>query len=57
MFSSTGIDAQVSSIVLGNVKCFGTENRGGNFSTKQMAGTIVPVMQFANSDIEDFKNS
>ncbi|CAF1303221.1 unnamed protein product [Rotaria sordida] len=50
-----GIDAQASSILLGNVQCFGTENRGGNFSNNQMAGTIVPIMQFANSDIEDLK--
>jgi len=48
-----GIDSQASSIVLGNVKCFGTENRGGNFSP--IVGTIVPIMQFANSDIEDLK--
>ncbi|CAF0842648.1 unnamed protein product [Adineta ricciae] len=48
-----GIDAQASSILLGNVKCFGTENRGGNFLNNQMVGTTVPIMQFANSDIED----
>ncbi len=50
-----GIDAQASSIILGNVKCYGTENRGGNFSNNSMIGTIVPIMQFANSDIEDLK--
>ncbi|CAF4964464.1 unnamed protein product, partial [Rotaria sp. Silwood1] len=50
-----GIDAQASSILLGNVKCFGTENRAGNFSNNQIAGTLVPIMQFANSDIEDLK--
>ncbi|CAF2585093.1 unnamed protein product [Rotaria sp. Silwood2] len=50
-----GIDSQASSILLGNVQCFGTENRGGNFSNNQIAGTIVPIMQFANSDIEDLK--
>ncbi|CAF1491741.1 unnamed protein product [Adineta steineri] len=50
-----GIDAQASSILLGNVKCFGTENRGGSFSNNQMPGTTVPIMQFANSDIEDLK--
>jgi hypothetical protein len=54
-FFSSGIDAQASSIVLGNVKCFGTENRGGNFSNSPIVGTIVPIMQFANSDIEDLK--
>ena len=37
------------------MKCFGTENRGGNFSNNQIAGTVVPIMQFANSDIEDLK--
>jgi hypothetical protein len=50
-----GIDAQAASILLGNVKCFGTENRGGNFFNNQMVGTVVPIMQFANSDIEDLK--
>jgi len=50
-----GIDAQASSIILGNVKCFGTENRGGNFSNSPMVGTLVPIMHFANSDIEDLK--
>jgi len=50
-----GIDAQTSSILLGSVRCFGTESRPGNFVASQIAGTVVPVMQFANSDIEDLK--
>ena len=50
-----GIDAQSSSIILGNVKCYGTEHRGGNFVDHFMIGTVVPIMQFANSDIEDLK--
>ncbi|CAF3779474.1 unnamed protein product [Rotaria magnacalcarata] len=50
-----GIDSQASSILLGNVKCFGTENRIGNFSNNQVVGSLVPIMQFANSDIEDLK--
>lgn len=50
-----GIDTQASSIVLGNVKCHGTENRIGNFLNQSLIGTIVPLMQFANSDIEDLK--
>lgn len=51
----SGIDAQTSSILLGSVHCFGTESRAGNFVASQIAGTVVPVMQFANSDIEDLK--
>lgn len=31
------------------------ENRGGNFVNNLMVGTVVPIMQFANSDIEDLK--
>ena len=50
-----GIDAEASSIILGNVKCFGTENRGGNLSNGQPSTANVPIMQFANSDIEDLK--
>ena len=50
-----GIDAEASSIILGNVKCFGTENRGGNLSNGQPSMNNVPIMQFANSDIEDLK--
>lgn len=50
-----GIDAEASSIILGNVKCFGTENRGGNLSNGQVPTSSVPIMQFANSDIEDLK--
>ena len=50
-----GIDTQASSIVLGNVKCHGTENRIGNFLNQSLIGTIIPLMQFANSDIEDLK--
>ena len=50
-----GIDPTTSSILLGTVTCFGTENRPGNFITSQIAGTVVPMMQFANSDIEDLK--
>jgi len=50
-----GIDAQASSIILGNVKCFGTENRNGSLSNGHLVGTVVPIMQFANSDIEDLK--
>lgn len=54
-FLYPGIDAQTSSIVLGNVKCFGTENRSGHLTNGHMAGTTLPIMQFANSDIEDLK--
>lgn len=50
-----GIDAQASSIILGNVKCFGSENRAGSLSNGHLGGTAVPIMQFANSDIEDLK--
>lgn len=50
-----GIDAQSSSIVLGNVKCYGTENRLGSISNGPLAGSVVPIMQFNNSDIEDLK--
>ena len=53
--SSSGIDAQTSSILLGSVICYGTESRPGNFVASQIAGTVVPIMQFANSDIEDLK--
>lgn len=55
MIHRLGIDAQASSIILGNVKCYGTEHRGGNFVNNFMVGTVVPIMQFANSDIEDLK--
>lgn len=54
-FFRKGIDAQASSILLGNVKCTGTEKGAGNFSNNPMVGTVVPIMQFANSDIEDLK--
>ncbi|CAF3321081.1 unnamed protein product [Rotaria socialis] len=50
-----GIDAQTSSILLGNVKCFGTENRAGPLTNANVTNTILPIMQFANSDIEDLK--
>jgi hypothetical protein len=50
-----GIDAQTSSIVLGNAKCFGTENRSGHSTNGHKPGTILPITQFANSDIEDLK--
>ncbi|CAF4082571.1 unnamed protein product [Rotaria sp. Silwood2] len=50
-----GIDAQTSSILLGNAKCFGTENRSGHLTNTHMTGTILPIMQFAKSDIEDLK--
>ncbi|CAF1411700.1 unnamed protein product [Rotaria sp. Silwood1] len=50
-----GIDSQTSSILLGNVKCFGTENRSGHLTNTHMTDTILPIMQFANSDIEDLK--
>jgi hypothetical protein len=55
LFFYLGIDAQTSSIVLGNIKCFGTENRSGHLTNGHMPGTILPIMQFANSDIEDLK--
>jgi len=55
LFFNLGIDAQTSSIVLGNVKCFGTENRPGHSTNGHKAGTILPITQFANSDIEDLK--
>lgn len=54
-FFFSGIDAQTSSIVLGNVKSFGTENRAGNSTNGLTAGATLPIMQFANSDIEDLK--
>jgi hypothetical protein len=50
-----GIDSQTSSILLGNVKCFGTENRPGSLANGPIVGTTLPIMQFANSDIEDLK--
>ncbi|CAF0876323.1 unnamed protein product [Adineta steineri] len=50
-----GIDSQTSSIVLGNVRCFGIENRSGHLTNGHKPGTILPIMQFANSDIEDLK--
>ncbi len=50
-----GIDAQTSSIILGNAKCLGIENRSGQLPKGHMVGTMVPIMQFANSDIEDLK--
>ena len=38
------------------MKCYGTENRLGNLSNGSSAtDSIVPIMQFANSDIEDLK--
>ena len=54
-FVSSGIDAQTSSIILGNVKSFGTENRAAHSTNGHMAGAVLPIMQFANSDIEDLK--
>lgn len=50
-----GIDTQTSSVLLGDVKCFGTENRSSSLATAHKAGTVLPIMQFANSDIEDLK--
>jgi hypothetical protein len=54
-FSHLGIDSQASSILLGNVRSFGTENRGGNSPISPVTNSIIPIMQFANSDIEDLK--
>lgn len=51
----SGIDQTTSSILLGTVTCFGTEDRPGNIITNQMVGTIVPIMQFANSEIADLQ--
>lgn len=51
-----GIDSQTSSIVLGNCRSFGTENRSATSSNSGHAtGTVLPIVQFANSDIEDLK--
>lgn len=54
-FFCLGIDAQSSSIILGSVKCFGIENRSGHLTNGHMPGQTMPIMQFANSDIEDLK--
>lgn len=53
--SFLGIDAQTSSIVLGNVKCIGTENRPGQITNGHKPGSVLPIVQFANSDIDDLK--
>ena len=37
------------------MKSFGTENRAGHSTNAQPVGTTLPIMQFANSDIEDLK--
>jgi len=51
-----GIDSQTSSIVLGNCRSFGVENRPTTSSnTGHTPGTVLPIVQFANSDIEDLK--
>lgn len=55
LFFYSGIDTKTSSVLLGNVKCFGTENRPGHLTNANMISTIIPIMQFANSDIEDLK--
>ncbi|CAF0891778.1 unnamed protein product [Adineta ricciae] len=50
-----GIDAQSSSIVLGSAKCYGTENRAGHVTNGHTPGTVLPIVHFANSDIDDLK--
>ncbi|CAM4822464.1 unnamed protein product [Rotaria magnacalcarata] len=47
-----GVDKKNELTVLGNVECFGTENRVENVTTSNMTATVVPIMQFANSDIQ-----
>ncbi|CAF4434715.1 unnamed protein product, partial [Rotaria magnacalcarata] len=46
------VDKKNELTVLGNVECFGTENRVENVTTSNMTATVVPIMQFANSDIQ-----
>ncbi|CAF1649544.1 unnamed protein product [Rotaria magnacalcarata] len=47
-----GADKKNELTVLGNVKCFGTENRVENVTTSNTTATVIPIMQFANSDIQ-----
>ncbi|CAF5226420.1 unnamed protein product, partial [Rotaria magnacalcarata] len=47
-----GADKKNELTVLGNVKCFGTENRVENVTTSNTTATVIPIMPFANSDIQ-----
>ncbi|CAF5182286.1 unnamed protein product, partial [Rotaria magnacalcarata] len=47
-----GVDKKNELTVLGNVECFGTENRVENVTTSNTTATVIPIMQFANSDIQ-----